>query len=57
MPLKLFEFLEQLILGTFLMKLTHFDNNGSTGKFFFYFAYLVFFNLKVFRDLLSFAVP
>ena len=34
MPLKLFEFLEQFITGTFLMKLIQFEKNGSRRKIF-----------------------
>ena len=32
MPFKLFEFLEQFIIGAFLMKLTQIEQTGSTGK-------------------------
>ena len=32
--LKLFEFVEQFILGTWLLKLTQFEKTGSIGKTF-----------------------
>ena len=34
MPLKLFEFLDQFMIGTFLIKLTQFEKTGSIGKLF-----------------------
>ena len=34
MPFKLFEFLERFMIGVFLITLTQFQKNGSTGKVF-----------------------
>ena len=34
MALKLFEFVEQFIMDTFLLKLTKFEKTGSQGKIF-----------------------
>ena len=34
MPVKLFEFLEQFMIETFLMKLAQFAKTGSIGEFF-----------------------
>ena len=34
MALKLFEFVEQFIMDTFLLKLTQFEKTGSIGKTF-----------------------
>ena len=34
MALKLFEFVEQLMMDTFLLKLTQFEKNGLIGKTF-----------------------
>ena len=34
MPLKLYDFLEQLMIDTFSIKLNQFDKTGSIGKFF-----------------------
>ena len=33
--LKLFQLVEQFMMGTFLLKLGQFENTGSTGKTFF----------------------
>ena len=35
MALKLFEFVEQFIMDTFLLKQTQYEKTGSTGKTFF----------------------
>ena len=35
MPFELFEFLEQFMMGAFLITLTRLEKTGSTGKFLF----------------------
>ena len=63
MGLKLFKFVEQIMMDTFLLKLTQVEKTGSIGKTFISLGYLIisfhFRNLKTiitFRDLYNFAV-
>ena len=41
MALKLFEFVEQVMTDTFLLKLTQFEKTGSRGKTFISLGYLI----------------
>ena len=59
MPLKLFEYLEQFIIGTFLVKVTKFEKGGSISKVLSSLVNLIIkfqFRNHVFRDLYTFAV-
>ena len=57
MALKLFESVEKFMMNTFLLKLTQFEQTGSTDKNFISLGNLIFhFHFRTIRDLYYFAV-